>query len=372
MKHYEVGSVQFDGKTYFLIRRTEDTSICVFPTKYLKHKTKANCSPNTVERSARALSYFMEYMWERKLQFEAVYDLAYSRQMELFQQFLFWIKSGKHLEAPSAKTCLNATCNSYLREVFGLYQFMELEYEQFGSLKVLSDRTITYTTSVGIRKTMVCKSFTGYLKETKTKGRSIEREKIIELLDACTNCRDQLLLLLLAETGFRIGELLGVRYIEDIDYQGCRIRVQPREDNENEARAKNAEDRWAKVSKETFDILLFYYATYHELMKESQYLFIVIKGETAGSALTANAVSALLRRLTRKTGIKVTPHMLRHYFANERRKNGWALEVISKALGHKKLETTMDYINIGNEELVDATDELFRKNKALYMADKLL
>ena len=287
MKHYEVGSVQFDGKTYFLIRRTEDTSICVIPTKYLKHKTKANCSPNTVERSARALSYFMEYMWERKLQFEAVYDLAYSRQMELFQQFLFWIK-------------------------------------------------------------------------------------IIQLLDACTNCRDQLLLLLLAETGFRIGELLGVRYIEDIDYQGCRIRVQPREDNENEARAKNAEDRWAKVSKETFDILLFYYATYHELMKESQYLFIVIKGETAGSALTANAVSALLRRLTRKTGIKVTPHMLRHYFANERRKNGWALEVISKALGHKKLETTMDYINIGNEELVDATDELLRKNKALYMADKLL
>ena len=104
MKHYEVGSVQFDGKTYFLIRRTEDTSICVIPTKYLKHKTKANCSPNTVERSARALSYFMEYMWERKLQFEAVYDLAYSRQMELFQQFLFWIKSGKHLETPSAKT----------------------------------------------------------------------------------------------------------------------------------------------------------------------------------------------------------------------------------------------------------------------------
>ena len=65
MKHYEVGSVQFDGKTYFLVRRTEDASICLLPTKYLKHKTKANCSPNTVERSARALSYFMEYMRER-------------------------------------------------------------------------------------------------------------------------------------------------------------------------------------------------------------------------------------------------------------------------------------------------------------------
>ena len=49
-----------------------------------------------------------------------------------------------------------------------------------------------------------------------------------------------------------------MRYVEDIDYQGCRIRVEPRMDNENEVRAKYEEDRWAKVSKDTFDILLFY------------------------------------------------------------------------------------------------------------------
>lgn len=59
-----------------------------------------------------------------------------------------------------------------------------------------------------------------------------------------------MLLLLLAETGFRIGELLGVRYVEDIDYQGCRIRVEPRVDNENEVRAnmrKTGGQRLAKI-----------------------------------------------------------------------------------------------------------------------------
>lgn len=82
-------------------------------------------------------------------------------------------------------------------------------------------------------------------------------------------------------------------------------------------------------------------------MKEYEYLFFMNKGETG--------VNALLRRLTRKIGIKVTPLMLRHKFANESRINSKALKFISKALG-QKLETTRNYINISNKELVDATD----------------
>ena len=155
---------------------------------------------------------------------------------------------------------------------------------------------------------------------------------------------------MLAETGFQIGELLGVRYVEDIDYQGCRIRVEPRMDNENEVRAKYEEDRWAKVSKDTFDILVFYYAKYRNLLKESEYLFITLSGKNAGRALTEDAVNAMLRRLQEKTQIEVTSHMLRHYFAHERRKNRWSLDLISQALGHRNLQTTINYLNISNED----------------------
>lgn len=116
--------------------------------------------------------------------------------------------------------------------------------------------------------------------EVSLKRRMIERKNIIILLDACTNCRDQLLLLLLAETGFRIGELLGVRYVEDIDYQGCRIRVEPRTNNENEVRAKYEEDRWTKVSKDTFDILHFYYAKYIGFAKRVRiFVYYLIRRE---------------------------------------------------------------------------------------------
>lgn len=372
MKTHDVWHIKEDGKTYYFIRRRDDGSICFYPTKYLKHKTISNRSPNTVRRIAFSLSYYLGFLEEKNSKLDDIYDLSYTSQMEFFQDFLYWIKGGRHTDKSKPKLPENKTCNAYLHAVFNFYEFLEMEYAQFGHLKIFSEKTVTYTNAVGIRRSKVCQSFDGYLKEVTVKGKSIEREKIITLLDACSNCRDQLLLLMLSETGFRIGELLGVRYTEDIDFQGLKIRVKPREDNENEARAKYEEYRWARVSKETFDVLLFYCAKYRDILKGTEYLFVTLTGKHAGMALTDDAVHALFRRLEKKTKIKVTPHMLRHYFANERRINGWALELISQSLGHRQLQTTLSYLNISNEELIEATERLYEKNKSLYMVDQLL
>ena len=176
MKTYEVGNVRYDGKVYFLIRRTEDASICVYPTKYLKHKTTSNRSPNTVKRIAFSLSYFMGYLKEQGRQFEDVYEMTYSAQMEFFQNFLYWVKGGKHISGEVRKIPDNGTCNAYLHDVFGFYQFLEMEYEQFGSLLVLSDKTISYTNAIGVRKTKLCRSFDGYLNAVSSKWEN-HREK---------------------------------------------------------------------------------------------------------------------------------------------------------------------------------------------------
>ena len=76
--------------------------------------------------------------------------------------------------------------------------------------------------------------------------------------------------------------------------------------------------------------------------------------------------------IEKKTGIKVTPHMLRHYFANTRRKAGWKLELISQALGHRHIETTMKYLNITEEELMEASDAFYSQHQSLYGVDHLL
>ena len=61
-------------------------------------------------------------------------------------------------------------------------------------------------------------------------------------------------------------------------------------------------------------------------MDKSEYLFVNLSGITKGQPLTKNGVNSAFGLLEKKTGIKVTAHMLRHYFANERRKRGkWSI-----------------------------------------------
>ena len=158
----------------------------------------------------------------------------------------------------------------------------------------------------------------------------------------------------------------------DIDYENHLIYVNFREDNENDARAKNAEFRKAKVSDATFEILKFYLEEYKDLIFQQEYLLVNVSGKYAGKPMQDSGVRSLMERLEKKTGIKVTPHMLRHYFANTRRKAGWKLELISQALGHRHIETTMKYLNITEEELMEASDAFYSQHQSLYGVDHLL
>ena len=357
---------------FYFIREKESMDIVLLPSKYLMHKKRSRISPNTIRRSAFALSYYLNYMDENQLHLDDVYQMKYAEQHEHFTDFLIWLKAGEHSREEYSKLPNNETCNAYLKEVFRFYTFMERENGQSESLKVLSDAQTIVRNSVGVRRVLNRKSFHGYLKEKGHQGKTIEQDKIVSLLQECANCRDQVLLLLLAETGFRIGELLGVRYGEDIDYKNHVIYVNFREDNENNARAKNAEFRRAKISDATFDILTFYIEEYKELILKQEYLFINVSGDYAGKPFKVSGVYAMLRRLEEKTGIKASPHMLRHYFANERRKDGWKLELISQALGHRNIETTMKYLNITDEELIQVSDEFYSKHQAMYGIQDLL
>ena len=72
----------------------------------------------------------------------------------------------------------------------------------------------------------------------------------------------------------------------------------------------------------------------------------------------------MLKRMDKKTGIKITPHMLRHYFGNERRKAGWSLELIQLAYGHRHIQTTINYLDIVDDELLDASQEFYEKHSS--------
>ena len=241
MRQYTVENLTDNGIKYFFIQECETLEMVLLPTKHLKHKTVMNCSPNTVKRSAFAICYYFEYLAEMKIKISQIYDMSYSKQSEHFVEFMHWVKMGRHRNESGRKNPKNGICNAYLKEVFGFYRYIEAEYEELGSLKVLLYSQFVVRNESKTKSMYRTKSFHGYMNSEERNMRTATRKEIITVLQSCTNCRDQLLILILAETGFRIGEVLGIDYTKNINYQNRKVRVRFREDNENGARAKNFE-----------------------------------------------------------------------------------------------------------------------------------
>jgi site-specific recombinase XerD len=65
-----------------------------------------------------------------------------------------------------------------------------------------------------------------------------------------------------------------------------------------------------------------------------------------------SSIQENLRRVCHNLGIKpVTPHQLRHWWATRTLQNGGKLEIVSRLLGHERLDTTGIYRHIAADEL---------------------
>lgn len=218
---YRVVSVLKDNRPRFLII-SDIEEIEILPSKYLKHLDQINASPNTVKSAAFALSYYYNYLQEQTIGLDEITLLSYSEQNKHFIDFLYWVKSGKHTEHNTQTS--NKTCNMYLGAVFRYYQFLALE-DVLPMLKVLRVKKVSYFDSMGVNHQNAVNSFKGFFKEEEPNLEEITSEEIQELINACTNDRDRLLIAMMAETGLRLGEILGIHYTEDIDFERRTVRV---------------------------------------------------------------------------------------------------------------------------------------------------
>ena len=357
MNRYIVDSVSNGTIVYFIIRDTSNNSIVPLPTKYLKYKKNLGRKKKTLKNLALKLTWYLNYIEDNKLTVNKVLELSAFEQQEHFTSYLHFIRAGRH--TTSGKCPDNNTANDYLRSIFDFYDFVILEYDNGTALKVLRDSTFVYTNSIGLRYAKTVKTFHGYLPREEHHAKSITEDDLHTLISSARTKRDKLLLLLLEETGFRIGEILGSKYTTDIDFENKKVFVRYRETNPNGAYAKYAEERGARISNSTFDLLMIYLTDTTELRKNTDYLFVSESGPSKGKPLTLSVVNSLFERLEKRCGISVHSHMLRHYFANERRKAGWDMAQISTSLGHKNIATTEAYLNVEDDELAEANDNYF-------------
>ena len=68
----------------------------------------------------------MRYLSSHKMELEDLFGLPYLRQMKIFQGFLHYLKSRNHVYEQKSGKIENNTCNLYLRNIFGFYQYLEI------------------------------------------------------------------------------------------------------------------------------------------------------------------------------------------------------------------------------------------------------
>lgn len=162
--------------------------------------------------------------------------------------------------------------------------------------------------------------------------------QIKQLLDLCT-ARERALVTFMVDTGLRRMEVSNLN-VSDVNFDNGAVRV---------LHGKGDKYRLAVIGPTAKRTLLT--AMKHNKDKsEDAPLFQTREG----NRLTGNAIQLLFRRLSERTGMKVTPHMLRRSFATLTLKSGIDLVSLQILMGHESIETTRGYIQLLDDDLIKA------------------
>ena len=118
--------------------------------------------------------------------------------------------------------------------------------------------------------------------------RTLEAEQIVAILAACEHLRDRFLLSLLAETGMRVGQALGLRHADFVSRKR-EVRIVPPGRQRERARAKLRSPAVVPVSAP----LVRLYSEYMHVEYggiDSDYVFVNLFGGRVGAAMTYPAV----------------------------------------------------------------------------------
>lgn len=332
-----------------------DNFLSIEPVEeYLAYLRNVERSPNTVKAYAFHLKLYWEYLQSRGLDWTAinVVELA---------DFMSWLRSPTpndvlSLQEREAKRT-ESTINAVLTSVCMLYDFHEktgkTPHIPLYRSQVMPGRRykgfLHHITKGKPTRTRLLK-----LKVPKRAPKTISQDQVQQLVNACNRIRDKFLLCLLAESGMRIGQALGLRH-EDIQSWDNQIQIVPRDDNANGVRGKTKDSNIIHVSKELMGLYSEYLQKeFMEILEDnfSDYVFVNLWEGRIGSPMTYNAVMDLFNRLKRKTGIAIHPHMLRHSHATELIREGMEMAYVQKRLGHASIQTTIDtYVHVSNEDM---------------------
>lgn len=192
-------------------------------------------------------------------------------------------------------------------------------------------------------------------------------DEIRAILDLTTRARDRLLVALMAVTGCRIGEALGLRR-EDMHLlsssrllgcpvEGPHVHVRRRQ-NANGALAKARKPRWIPVGDDIGGLYAGYQWERDQVPEAAgcDMVFVNLFAAPAGAPMKYPNAYELFQRLAGKAGFAARPHMLRHSAITRWRREGRPDYVVMDLAGHVSRQSMEPYTHASDREKREAVN----------------
>ena len=320
----------------------EDSAVVEPVEGFLAHLHAIERSPNTVKAYAHDLRDWFEFLDHSGVVWSRV-------RLEDVGRFVAWLRlpasarDGNVAALPTAEgVCSEATVNRKLSAISAFYEFQQRHGVDLGDLLTTWQRR---KASGGSWRPLLAHLGSRPERTQQIRLRAQRRipdtldvEQVAAIVAACDRARDRFLFSLLASSGLRVGEALGLRH-SDVDAAARQVTVVPRV-NANRARAKGG-GRQVPVPDAVIRLYADYlHGEYGEL--DSDYVFVNLWSPPIGCPLSYASVYDLVCRLRERTAIMFGPHTFRHSYATELLRRKVPVEVVSHLLGHTSIATTSD------------------------------
>jgi site-specific recombinase XerD len=347
--------ITLDNKTRYMLIDTLGEPIEPV-LKYIKFKDNSGAARNTLRAYCYHLKLFFEFLEQERLDYEDV-------GLEEMAAFMRWLQNpyASLKVSPIANITSSRaarTINIVISTAIGFYDYL-MRHEDYSiqlsaklKKQILGSRRGFKDFLYHINKSKTYEAKILKIKEPKKKPKTMPKENIIKLMNACCNNRDKFLIQLLWESSMRIGEALSL-WLEDIQIDARKIHIRDRGELQNYAEIKTVcSPRAIDVSVDLINFYMDYIAECHTDEVDTNHVFIKLSGINKNQPMEYQDVVSLFERLKKKTGLDVSPHVLRHTSLTELRRAGWKDEHLMKRAGHAHIQTTMQmYIHPSDEDI---------------------
>lgn len=174
--------------------------------------------------------------------------------------------------------------------------------------------------------------------------KAFSTEEMESIRKNCENVRDRALVEFLYSTGLRVSELTSLN-VKDIDMSKQEFVVV----------GKGNKERTVYFSSVAKFYLKDYLKSREELQGDLSEKPLFVCHKSPHSRISKAGVEYLCRKIGKASGVKnVHPHRFRRTFATNMAARGMKMEELMKLMGHSKMDTTLIYCNVWQENIRNA------------------